>query len=642
MSRTDLLELTTSALIALANPGFVKRARKDLDAGRTPQLSTDSDQTVTAVFDDGVVTQLAAGAAVKDATCSCPASGWCRHRVILVLAYQDTHADSPDDARDEVPAWSPAGFDDQELAAVVGATVLATAAEEAVTVRLSAVDGVPTAQLPLNVVRFFSSGSLSHARCDCNAPAGCIHLAQAVWAFRRAEDRAGSAMTGQVTVEWGDRAVDASLGELESMTTDLTEACREVILIGAGNADSAVFTRFDRVAERARRLGWSWVVADIDEIVRQVRSRQDRSTAADPQRLARLLAEAPARLVSARAVVDGTAPTIRTVEEILGIGTPGSVQLAHLRLVSLGAQVWAGKDGTGAQIHLLDPDTGQISVMEGKWDGLAPPGQRRMLGTTVARVAASQVVTGGATRYALGVVEIAKDRRKTSLNPLGPKSWPITLIDRGSSTPTWINHRTLADGVGIIEVTEVVDWGWDPAAQQLRAILTTPHGEMVLEWAHTSAAPGGVETLAAFLSEGSVRMVTGVVTRRGGQTVIAPLAVASDELAAVPAVAPPREHTALPPPPRRPGTAQTKLVDEVRRAIAAWTNRGLRQQARAALEQLAALAEQLERAGLITTGQLLCAVVRTAPEDPVRAADLFCRAVLLVNAVDQRLTATGP
>lgn len=640
MTRSDLLELTSDALVALSNPGFVKRARKDLDAGRRPQLSIDAAQTVTASFDDGIVTQLAARAAVKDATCSCPASGWCRHRVTLVLAYQDANADQGGEAGSGPGPWTPAGFDDEAVAAVVAPRVLAAAAKEAVTVRVSAPDGVPTAHLPLNVVRFFSSSSLSHARCDCSAAnragGGCAHLAQAVWAFRLAGDRAGSAMAEQLAVELGEQAgTDPSLSELGSVFGDLRDACREVILTGAGNADAGVFARFERVRERARRLGWSWVAADVDEIDRQVRARQMRSTAADPQQLAMLLSEAPARLASAQAVRDGTAPDVRTVEEILGIGTPGSTQLAHLRLVSLGAHAWAGKDRTGVQIHVLDPDTGQISVLEGNWKGSTPASGRRLLGTSVSRVASSQLVTNGATRFALGVLDIARDRRKTSLNPLGPQAWPATLEDPGSETPAWVNHRTLADGVRIIDVTEVLNWGWDPAAQQLRAIMNTSVGEVLLEWSHTSASPGGVEALAELLATGTVRRISGVLTRRTGQNVIVPLAVTSDHLAVIPAVAPEQDGPTLPPAPAQRWTVQARLMDQTRRSIAVWTNRGLRHQGRAALEQFTRLGDELARAGLTATGQLLTEVARTAPDDPTRAADLLLRAILLVNAIDR-------
>ncbi|MCQ9371954.1 hypothetical protein NQ024_12060, partial [Corynebacterium sp. 35RC1] len=86
--RADLLELTPEALTALANAGFVKRAQKDVAAGLLPRLATQADGTVVAEFADGACTRLPPGRTLRDATCTCAASGMCRHRVMLVLAYQ--------------------------------------------------------------------------------------------------------------------------------------------------------------------------------------------------------------------------------------------------------------------------------------------------------------------------------------------------------------------------------------------------------------------------------------------------------------------------------------------------------------------------------------------------------------------------
>ena len=86
--REDLLELTPQALTALANAGFVKRAQREVAAGQLPTLTIDDQGVVTAVFDDGVETRFPPGVGLHDAPCNCPASGMCRHRVTLVLAWQ--------------------------------------------------------------------------------------------------------------------------------------------------------------------------------------------------------------------------------------------------------------------------------------------------------------------------------------------------------------------------------------------------------------------------------------------------------------------------------------------------------------------------------------------------------------------------
>ena len=101
--REDLLELTPQALTALANAGFVKRAQREVAAGQLPTLSIDDQGVVTAVFDDGVETRFPPGVGLHDAQCNCPASGMCRHRVTLVLAWQaGFHA-----ADDSTPSGTP-------------------------------------------------------------------------------------------------------------------------------------------------------------------------------------------------------------------------------------------------------------------------------------------------------------------------------------------------------------------------------------------------------------------------------------------------------------------------------------------------------------------------------------------------------
>jgi hypothetical protein len=92
--RADLLALTEDSLAALANRGLVKRAAKELAAGAGARIATDADGELSAEFPDGIVARLRADAPLAEATCSCSAAGLCRHRIGLVLAYQEVHAAS--------------------------------------------------------------------------------------------------------------------------------------------------------------------------------------------------------------------------------------------------------------------------------------------------------------------------------------------------------------------------------------------------------------------------------------------------------------------------------------------------------------------------------------------------------------------
>ena len=116
--RPELLELTPQALTALSNAGFVKRSLKELENGNVPEISHENDALI-ATFSDGVRTQLANGQALKEAQCSCGASGMCRHRVMLVLSYQRLCATTQPTEKEE--EWDPAIWL-EELATLPDAT----------------------------------------------------------------------------------------------------------------------------------------------------------------------------------------------------------------------------------------------------------------------------------------------------------------------------------------------------------------------------------------------------------------------------------------------------------------------------------------------------------------------------------------
>ena len=127
MSRADLLALTPESLAALTNPGLLKRAQKEMDAGQGPTVSEAPDGTVTGVFADGVTTTLPPHTALPAAACSCGAATACRHRVEVVLAYAKFGAQKAESAGEgaETPVvdsspWTPAMFDNEAVEKQIG------------------------------------------------------------------------------------------------------------------------------------------------------------------------------------------------------------------------------------------------------------------------------------------------------------------------------------------------------------------------------------------------------------------------------------------------------------------------------------------------------------------------------------------
>ncbi|UQO38826.1 hypothetical protein [Burkholderia cepacia] len=709
--RDDLLELTPEALTALANAGFVKRAQKDVAAGAVPAVAVDGDGTVRASFADGVRTSLPPGRTLRDAACNCTASGMCRHRVMLVFAYQasmrgdeaaapgevreggddrtgqaDTRDESisnPDDVArgatgagsDDAPpgddtngtssadrAWSPADFDDAALAASFAPSVLEqaarmAAARPAVTVQpWSGAQSSPVARLPMCTVRFFSRRSLAHARCDCRQGSGCAHVVLAVWAFRQAGAPADGVPETIVEVrppageedERGDDRSPLRDEAAHALIADLDRLVHALWLDGSSQPPIALAARVESLRGRLRERGWQWVDDALDEAWQLVHAQHARSSRFEPLRLVRVLAELWARLraaLSAATQLEGAAVPAR---QMLGIGVKGEVELDHLRLVSLGVELWADDAEEGASVLFADPDTQTVMVLTRNWPraadvaagGRAPDlAGRRVAGFPLRQIAAGQVVTKTAKRRANGAVDISAGVRQTGVLPLSPTAWddlvaPIRqpgiaalVAHLRDALPDFVRPRQAANGaaagaagslhVVAFEPMVVRSVHWDAAAQVLHARLeqgeagtADVEGDDVLHVAlpHRAVAPGAVDALARALAGewGALRALAGTVRLHAGTAVMRPLAV----LTAQRAVVLQTETTAPQPLPLAGGReslpALVALAEDTLALLAEWLRQGMRHQGGGAVERALAQATRLERAGLAHAGRLLC------------------------------------
>ncbi|MGF0170460.1 hypothetical protein ACQF36_07975 [Streptomyces sp. Marseille-Q5077] len=206
--RTDLLALTPRTLASLANRGLIKRAEKDLAAGSGPEVTVADDGTVRGRFPDGTDTTLPPGLGLDAADCGCAATGVCRHRIGLVLAYQRTAGSAPEDdspaAKAEFVDWTPAEFDDDALTAALGRAALSAAQrvkDRGYVARLhrpTAAAPEPRVELPTCTVRFPVPHELGYALTDASAALRGEVVALAVWAFRAADGTDG-AKTAEAT-----------------------------------------------------------------------------------------------------------------------------------------------------------------------------------------------------------------------------------------------------------------------------------------------------------------------------------------------------------------------------------------------------------------------------------------------------------
>lgn len=552
MTRSDLLALTPDALAALANRGLVKRAAKDLDAGAAPELALAEDGALTAVFPDGATAVLAAEGGLETATCTCGASGKCRHRVGAVLAYQREHASAPSEAEpDEAaaaapaepePPSTPAAITDDQLREALGphAFKAAEATRRAgYTARLvwPGPDRPAVAELPAATVSFLVPG-LGYVHTDATGPARATAIVLAVWAFREAPAE------GATTVSVGGATAASSLAG----TLALAE---QVLLDGVDGADAVLRAALQREAKALTRRRAHWPAGAVGDLIDQLQRYEDRSAAYDPHRLATLLAELPARARAARHE-GGTPPA-----QILGSEEADATPLTLVRLTGLGARVGTDGDRRTLEIYLAQPETGMVLAIQREWpvperDNLtgAELATRRIAGCRIGALAAGNTVTEAATRTAARALKLGTGRlAKTQVLPLGlawndlPKSLRATDLDALAAEladlpPGLIRPRVAAESLRVIAIDTVDGLGYDPATQCLEARVTAPGGGSArLRVQHRAAAPGALEAAEKALAEGPLA-VAGHVRRHRGELIVEPTAILTGDGPVLPDLAP--------------------------------------------------------------------------------------------------------
>lgn len=656
--RADLLELSPEALTALSNAGFVKRAQKDVAEGKLPQIEQQADGTVTARYSDGTVTTLAPGKPLRQAVCTCPATGLCRHRVTLVLAYQ-AHAGTAADAAPDAaaPAWCPSQFADAVLALPRATLEQARrlAASHPV-IRLSAAEP-PGARLPMCDVRFLSRTSLAMARCDCQQGENCAHVAAAVWAFAQGQRRHSGFDT--ITLELELPSADgAALAPAAPSAPDLAAAQTQALVFALANRlwldgtsqnPLALEAPFEQATQSAARLGWSWVAEGLDQLRLGVAGQHARSSGADPARLLHLLTTLVARVLAARAAsAEGARPAI-PARQILGVGIKGEVALDHLRLVPLGSNCWSDDSDEGVRMIWADPDTQAVTVLEKRWP-LAPaatPGsaagaairQRRLLGMPLHRLGASQIVTKAAKRRANGMITIGATASQSSVLPLTSAAWdglaaPLRQPDlpalraylRGLP-PDFVRPLQAIEHVHVLPLAAVIDCTWDAASQTLNATVLVGAAEhddgeleqantLLLQLRHDPAAPAAVDSLAAALAgeHGVPVAIAGSVTARSGNFCMTPFSVLTTEGLVVPHLAATGAARAL------PGTSATdadglnELLERTGEMLAQCLRQGLRHQGRSAIDRAREHGAALSAAGLFRCADAFIAAFDAAKD----------------------------
>lgn len=628
MPRADLLALSEDGLVQLANAGLVKRGLRDLAAGQGPVLTETADGTIEARFADGILTRLAASRSPGEASCTCPASGMCRHRVSLVLAYrQSAMAGAP-----AAPSalWDPGTLDVEALEAswsAAGRSEMKRLRAAPLTVTLDH-GAVPVARLPMATVRFLVPGDIAYARCDCTTALRCPHVALAIHAFRAAAGAREATLSGESAP---DEDTDALTAAVDAV---LSRLLAEGIVAGMAGLGRVL----DQARAAAGARGATWLALALEELAEQVAAYESRSARHEEDRVLALAGEIFARTrASDRA-------------SALGLGEAMEVPMAKTRLISLGARVTVQGPELTAKLLLADTDTGTVMQLERRF--AAQPGEERLTtdairmrpfttGLPIEGAARGQILTAAARRRADGGLMLgAGGRGRTLLMPRAAlQELPAPLqvaalapvaVGLAARAPSFLRPRSRVLDVHVFEVSAVLGQAWAPGAQQWHAAVALPCGSTLhLERRYDAAAPWALEVLFATAAgeHGPIRQLAGPIRLEGGMVICDPWSLSTGRLV-IPDFDRPDQPAPAPSAASRAEAAEGPAM--ARGILAGALHVGRRQRDRDFLARGEKLAIALRAQGYRATGDRVTAWLRSEPGDVRRfgEAAIWCLALL--------------
>ncbi|WP_400770663.1 SWIM zinc finger family protein [Methylosinus sporium] len=619
ISRPDLVALADDALIQLANAGLLKRALRDQADGKSPTLEETAEGVLEARFSDGVVTRLAPGKTPLEADCSCPASGMCRHRIGLVVAYRDAHRSAAVAPKE----WDPGALDLAALENALDAEERANVAKlrrGGVHIRLAR-GATPAAALPMANVRFLAPNDANYARCDCARGGGCAHVVLAVEAFRRANG-----------------ANEATIGETPRLASSagLVAACgaliERLLVEGATAGVAAHGPMLDHALREARSCGASWLALTLEALQEQIVAYESRSARYDSAELLSLVVELYARPRAGSA-------------SALGFGEPMETAMAKTRLVSLGGRVVRRGSELDTAVMLVDSDTGAPMLMRKTFAPTAIGGRndasvaRRSVlrGVTLDTLARGQVLSSTAKRRADGVVRFSSSARdKTSLMARGPiMSAPgpvfvdaLAPLREGIAQrpPQFIRPRSLVLDFHVLWVGDILGHGWEPGEQIWRGAVTLSDGErLILERRWDAGAPQAIGVLSRTFDSGDLRQIAGVLRFVDGNAICDPWSLSSSERFIVPDV---EDEKALAQQPVAHRATQSDVLRTTRYFLAGALHAGVGRMAHDFDGEIARMLRELVESGWARTAERL-ERWRHSPRD----AAAFSRVAIFVEAL---------
>jgi len=436
------------ALEMLASKGLVRRAENDVTAGKVALAEKHADRLIVSA--DGETVEMGAGGP-KAARCTCPAQGFCRHRIAAVL-FLSGLAVAPGDMADAPDASEPAPV--QPMPDPL-AEILALAPDAIA--KWAGVAGLREAQklaAAASAVTFAADGASFIVRLDGNhaevrylagqgldgivskastAQRKALHTA-AIIAVRQAH---GVDTPEAATALPAGPALDADF--LAHVERALVESAKSAL----AQAPEAQEERLAALAVSSRASEMPRLAGLLRALAADVRRKRERDFTLDPAAMLSRLAEAYALVDALRRNGQAGRDADGVLARLKGAVRQGYESTHELDLMGLGATAWRTASGarglTGyffapAQGHVFTVGLARASRHDTQFDPLAAYDRDRLFGVAPmavlsrSRVRLSQAKTSTEGRISLG------QETRARIEPWCPSraacaAWPIAFAD---------------------------------------------------------------------------------------------------------------------------------------------------------------------------------------------------------------------
>jgi hypothetical protein len=338
--------LDDEALAALANKGLLRRAYKDLEAGPPTAVGPHEGYFRFQLADCAV--DLAESPALS--RCSCPASGVCRHILLVMLSLRQStpeirRADSGTSSAGATAAADMLAVDDQELQKWAGKALVRKAMQTLARGMPAEIEGsgAVVVRFPAwNIVcRWIPGSGLTGMICSCHAREPCEHRVASVLAYQAAH---GKRDLGQLEAA----VLEASAGAprtREEVRESVAAVLREIVALGLSRVSNST-------EERLRTLAVSAHGVDLPRLERMLRALADEVRlflARDAQASSAALLLTAARIETLRFALDR--PTAARV----GVHRSQYERVGDIELVGMGARQWLTRSGyVGLTVYFWD------------------------------------------------------------------------------------------------------------------------------------------------------------------------------------------------------------------------------------------------------------------------------------------------